>query len=599
MSAGRLVDSALSLVRSGSGRNNAGFSLAVQLRDNNYGEAEALAAMREFSRQAPSRNNKGEVEPYSEAEIKNSVTQAYSRSPRNPWNGSPGKRSQSKILPTVLVNNRELRDVSRDVLAALQAGNHPPILFVRGGRLVHVVSDENGTHSIAQVTEAALRGRMTRCADFRRGWKNRNGEKTLCSTNPPIDVVRDVMALTAIDWKFPPLEGLAASPILRPDGTILTEPGYDPATQVVYAPPTGFSLPRIADDPSTEDILDSVALIDEVLEGFPFTDWASRANAIAMLITPLIRRAVQGNVPIALVDAPQAGTGKSLLAEVVSIVHTGANACMKPSPRDEEEFRKALGAILLAGNGLTIFDNVTHRLDSASLALAVTASTWTDRALGESRMLTLPQRTTWLVTGNNLTLGGDLPRRCFWIRLDAATSQPWERTGFRHPDLKTWVRENRGRLLAALLTMCRAWFCRGKPSASGPVLGSFESWCQTIGGILSVAGIEGFLQNRDDLYQQADPSQEQWEAFLQVIRDYFDGDSFTTNTLVEKMRTEPAIQPAIPDEFADEDRRGNLQRRLGRAFRERLGRRYGAGGLRIVKAGLTRNKVVQWSVRGQ
>ena len=97
--------------------------------------------------------------------------------------------------------------------------------------------------------------------------------------------------------------------------------------------------------------------IDDVLEGFPFADdGASKANAYAMFLTPIVRRAIVGNVPVALVDAPQAGTGKSLLAEIVALIHTGSDASMQPSPArgDESEWRKMLGAVLMNGSALTL-----------------------------------------------------------------------------------------------------------------------------------------------------------------------------------------------------------------------------------------------------
>jgi hypothetical protein len=229
----------------------------------------------------------------------------------------------------------------------------------------------------------------------------------------------------------------------------------------------------------------------------------------------------------------------------------------------------------------------------------VTASTWTDRILGQSKTITLPVRCTWIATGNNLQLGGDLPRRCYWIRLDAASSQPWQRSGFRHPDLKQWVRDHRGELLAALLTIARAWFVAGKPEGLAVTLGGFESWAKIVEGILAHSGIPGFLQNLDRLYEESDPSQLQWEALLLAVLDSFDNRGFTIKELVELLPENSELTQALPDELADEDRKGSLQRRLGRAFSERVGRRYGAKGLHLVKAGTNRNKVVLWRVLGQ
>jgi hypothetical protein len=501
----------------------------------------------------------------------------------------------------VVVNNRELRDASAEAIAALQRANVPPVLFVRSGEMVTVRGDELGRHAISPVSESMLRGRMTRSADFRRLVHDKNRNPHYPAVNPPIDVVRDVLALAPENWNFPALESVTESPLLRPDGSVLSAAGYDQVTRVYYAPSPSLKLPVIPTEPSSDDVVNAVAIIDDVLEGFPFVDGASKANAYAMLLTPIVRRAVTGNVPIALVDAPQAGTGKSLLAEIVALIHTGSDAAMQPSPArgDESEWRKMLGAVLLNGNALVVFDNIDHRLQSASLALAVTASTWTDRILGQTKTITLPVRCTWIATGNNLQLGGDLPRRCVWIRLDAGTSLPFQRVGFRHPDLKSWVREHRGELLCALLTIARAWFVAGKPAGAVEALGGFESWVKIVGGILAHAGISGFLQNLDRLYEESDPAQLQWEAFLLAILDSFDNRGFTIKELVELLPNNSELTQALPDEMADEDRKGSLQRRLGRAFSERVGRRYRATALHLMKAGTNRNKVVLWRVLGQ
>jgi hypothetical protein len=117
------------------------------------------------------------------------------------------------------------------------------------------------------------------------------------------------------------------------------------------------------------------------------------------------RFSIVGNVPMGLADAPQAGSGKTLLVSIVSEKTSGSAAAMRPSPiRDDDEWRKTLTATIQAGHCLTIFENVDHVLESPSLALAVTANTWTDRILGRTELVTLPQRTMFVVTGNNIVL---------------------------------------------------------------------------------------------------------------------------------------------------------------------------------------------------
>jgi hypothetical protein len=79
-----LIDRALELARHG--RNDSGFWLACQFRDNGYGLAEAQAlAIRGYLPRVRRTNTRGKVEPYTERELKASFKEAYSRSARDPW----------------------------------------------------------------------------------------------------------------------------------------------------------------------------------------------------------------------------------------------------------------------------------------------------------------------------------------------------------------------------------------------------------------------------------------------------------------------------------------------------------------------------------
>jgi hypothetical protein len=80
-----LIQHALELIQSGRGRNDAGFLLALQLRDNGYSEADASAVMRSFAASVPACNLKGQSEPYSAEESLHSLRQAYGRAARSAW----------------------------------------------------------------------------------------------------------------------------------------------------------------------------------------------------------------------------------------------------------------------------------------------------------------------------------------------------------------------------------------------------------------------------------------------------------------------------------------------------------------------------------
>ena len=186
---------------------------------------------------------------------------------------------------------------------------------------------------------------------------------------------------------------------------------------------------------------------------------------------------------------------------------------------------------------MLITDNVSDVIKSPVLAAMATADVWEDRLLGRNRILHLPVRTVVIFTGNNIRLGGDMPRRCYYIKIDANAAQPWTRDGFKHR-LPEYAVENRGTIVAALLTMARAWIEAGKPQGGNPTLGSFEKWCEVVGGILQYAGLNGFLGNLEEMRRSTaddEDDAEAWAAWMSVIYTRFGEEAFTVSQLAEAM----------------------------------------------------------------
>lgn len=248
--------------------------------------------------------------------------------------------SSTLPLPVIVVTNRPMPAVTQEALAALEQRNVPPALFVRSGAVVRVRTDERGRPVIDTVTEAMLRGRMARTAM----WFRAVAENEVRHIAPPEEVVRDALAFGR--WPFPSLDAITESPVLRSDGSILDTPGYDPQTALYYVPAGGFALPEVPERPAAEQVRAARTLLDEAIGDFPFADEPSRANTWALLLTPVVRPAIVGNVPLALIDKPQAGTGASLLAETLALLTTGRQAAMMTAPGDDEEWRKKITGAL-------------------------------------------------------------------------------------------------------------------------------------------------------------------------------------------------------------------------------------------------------------
>jgi hypothetical protein len=515
-------------------------------------------------------------------------------------------------LPTITCNQRQLRDITAEAFQTLTASNVPPRIFKRAAQLVRValveqlvsgLSTEKATEQrpvIQPLGESALRGELARVANW-----VRVSDTNAYPCPPPMDVVKDLASMES--WpEIPGLLDVIEAPALRPDGSLILEPGYDAATAVYYRPNPSLSLPPIPKEPSRQEIERALCVIDDIIGEFPFDSAASMSNAIGLLLTPVLRPCLGSQpCPMALLDAPQQGSGKSLLARVVSIVATGQEAAAFTAPTEEAEWRKAITAIVRAGSPFVLIDNVDQHdlrgnpipLRSAALSALLTTSVHRDRILGMTEMIELPTRATWALSGNNVQVGGDMIRRCYRVRIDPKMSRPWLRTEFTHPDLIEYVRGQRGTILAALLTLARAWFAAGRPDSSSPQLGSFTSWSRTVGGILQQAGVGGFLSDQETLYAESDAETPEWEAFLMCWRSLW-GDQWITTADVDGVVQDMnrPLRDALPGQLASQFNTSGFRQKLGVQLRTKLGTRHGDAGLYLEHADDKHSKIAKWRV---
>ena len=122
--------------------------------------------------------------------------------------------------------------------------------------------------------------------------------------------------------------------------------------------------------------------------------------------------------------------------------------------------------------------------------------------------------------------------------------------------------------------------------------------CRIVGGILTFAGIKGFLGNLDELYQQADPTMAAWEAFLSALLEQMPRAGFKVADVVARLRDDPPLRTVLPEDIGDLDPLSRFQRRLGWAFRKRTNRRYGDRAVHLLKIGVDHGTVV-WGVEGK
>ena len=113
------------------------------------------------------------------------------------------------------------------------------------------------------------------------------------------------------------------------------------------------------------------------------------------MLQPFMRDLIRGPVPNHIFDAPAPGTGKTLMARAALLPCTRPAGGRDGDCRDEEEWRKRIGAKLMAAAPVVFMDNIKTGtpFDSAALASAITSyPKWEDRRLGVSEMPQMPVR---------------------------------------------------------------------------------------------------------------------------------------------------------------------------------------------------------------
>jgi len=206
-------------------------------------------------------------------------------------------------------------------------------------------------------------------------------------------------------------------------------------------------------------------------------------------------------------------SGKTTLAQTAAIIGTGHKTLPLTWSYSDEEQRKALTGWSMSGGRVALFDNLRNGTPwgGENLAKLATDANWSDRILGGNKLWKAPWTSATVFTGNNVSLAEpDMARRLVYTRLEPNHECPELRpeSSFRHPDLESWVREHQAELLAAVLTILRAYAVAGRPPVKLAPMSTYSDsspWSRHVRAPLVWAGYADPAHATDDLRAHADP----------------------------------------------------------------------------------------------
>lgn len=319
------------------------------------------------------------------------------------------------------------------------------------------------------------------------------------------------------------LRYLTGHPVFMGRDFELSKPGWNEAHFTYYDEP--HSLLGVCEE--TQRSFSTVkAVLEDLIVDFPFArdgvngSSASMQNVLGMVLTPMLRPALSGNIPMHMISSPIPRSGKSKLAEeLMGNLFLSKNTPAMQLGGSEDEIDKRVLAKLLSGATITHIDNLREFLDSATLASLLTASTYSSRILSKSQMADVPNTLMLIATANNPKATEEIVKRCVPIRLSPSRDDPENRTDFRHPDFQAFVIEQRREVIACCISMVTRWRDgadeAGPRFLGGPPKGGFDRFAEVVGGVLLTAGFPLWRSNERAWIRQADPDTEDLRGLVE------------------------------------------------------------------------------------
>lgn len=358
-----------------------------------------------------------------------------------------------------------------------------------------------GTPRIFDLSLAGIATRLCSVASFQEA----RGAK-IVDVNPPQILCSAVLDKGACVGRLHTLTGIIETPTMRPDGSILATPGYDPTTG--YYLSLDGEWPEVPANPNQGDAFRALLRLADIFVDFPWQHPSGASVAIAAVMSIVARPAIQGAVPAFVFDANEPGFGKSLTADVICTIATGRSVANVTFPsnaeKSDEEVEKILTGAAIGGARVLWWDDLAFKnpFGGAPLQRILTTRDVAQfRLLGQTRQLMLPWFAVTLATGNNIQTTHDMERRSYRARIVAR----WENSAarplsdFKHPERKgvlvEYALEHRRSLVVDVLTILRAYHLAGRPK-EGQDHEGFEAFSRLIGSAIAWAGGEPIAKQR-------------------------------------------------------------------------------------------------------
>jgi hypothetical protein len=380
------------------------------------------------------------------------------------------------ILPNDHVN---YCDSARSVFTKLATTKR---YFVRGGVVVELVRDPDGSSSLSALTPSALRSRLDREAkDVLAYAVFRDGlvlQPKRCSHSNAEVLINSREARDLL----PSIRLVSRSSIIARGctGPVALGPGYHGTAGGVLV--TGTEMP-----PQVE-LTDAVAALRRLLSDFDFTGPGDESRALAGMITPSLVMGgwLRGRPPVEVAEADQSQAGKTYRHRLTRAIYNERAYLITQRDGGVGSLDESLSAALLSGRPFIALDNLRGRLDSKFLEAIVT---WPDkvpvRVPHRGEIFVDASAVTFQLTSNGLEATRDAINRAVIVR-NKKRPRDYRFQTWPEGDLVAHVQANAAYYLGCVFAVVRAWVEAGERvlplSATG--FHDFRNWAGILGWIV-------------------------------------------------------------------------------------------------------------------
>ena len=435
------------------------------------------------------------------------------RKPRG-WALQPEPGEENKRRIVISADLPDMVDQTILALAEMSDG-----VYVHAGHLAVITAGKDPIHWLSP---PALREWMGRAAQYETRETDEDGNVEAKPKAPPESLAKTLCARGF--WPgIRPLKRVSLLPPVTLAGRISDKPGYDAASGAYYL---GEEV-NIPKRPTREDALAAMERLFRYVRVVNFREPADRARWLALVLTLATRTAYE-TCPIWVHRAAQQNSGKTACAHVAYGLLYGR----RPEDSDlkdpkEQEWGKAVHG--WSRKALILWDNFDEGrcFGNPKLARIITNPETSDRELGKHSFLDSDfSNSLFLVTGNNITLDGDIAERAIVCSFDRITGHD--------PDFNPTQSDAFERASATakrdVYTIVRAWAVAGCPTQAVKAHQKFPGWSSLVQQAVVWLGLPDPVSDNSELNSDKSVS----ETVLSLLASLYGTAFFKTQDLYRK-----------------------------------------------------------------